>query len=181
MQAPTHIIMGTILQRFFKWREYKVFSFILLAFTGILSHAVLDKLAKVTYHPADADFQNPFWLGFHVLVFLITIFSIYYFGKENFIGIFFAILPDLDWVFIHGAKLFGQAIPFYQKPYIHNFLNSIMESTVPFSFLENLPNWRMNPLAASIEIVLYISLFFLAIQMTKHEKWRQSRGYYFKK
>jgi hypothetical protein len=69
-----------------------------------------------------------------------------------------AILPDFDWVFIHGQSWTGINIPFYKQPHIHNFVHSIFDTLLPF--LNDLPDYRYNPWTALFEVVLVI-LFYI--------------------
>ncbi len=158
MQAPTHILTGVAIQKALEKMKYRPLALLLVAVLAFLSHGLLDKFARMTYHRPDADFNDPVWVGYHILVLLATLFFLYKFWRKYKFGIMFAILPDFDWVLIHGQTLTGLNIPFYKKPHIHNFVHSIFDTLFPF--LNNLPDFRYNPWTALFEVVLVI-LFYI--------------------
>ena len=97
MQEPTHILTGILIQMsasaILKPRGLELGVTATLAF---LSHGLLDELARVTYHPADANFHSPFWLAYHSVVAVATIAFLIWWWKKFKWGIAFAALPDLD-------------------------------------------------------------------------------------
>ena len=165
MQGPTHILTGVIIRRIFAWRDYPLFSISFTVFFGLLSHGILDKVAKATYHPPHADFTDPFWLAYHITVWLISIVMLYKFWGEYTLGIIFAMLPDLDWVILHTADAFGKEIIFYKRPWLHDSLNYILDAVPPFSYLNQLPDNRLLPLACIWEVLLFgiLWIFYKAL------------------
>jgi hypothetical protein len=171
MQEPTHILAGVIIQRSFEPIRPRALALGLTAVCAFLSHGLLDRLANATYHPPVADFKSPFWVCFHSGVLIFTIVFLYIWWRRYKWGIFFAALPDLDWVFIHGQSLFHIRLPFYQKPLMHNFLHLIFDETPPFSYLR-VPNHRHKPWACLWEVAL-ILIMLLAIHLLKKKKLRR--------
>lgn len=170
MQAPTHILAGVVIGKLFEWRTYRGVSLFLTAVLAFLSHAVLDKLAKATYHRPDADFGDPVWVGFHLIVALVTVIFLYLWWTEYKWGIVFAVLPDMDWVIVHSQRALNVDILFYNTPHIHNALNWMMDHTIPFCYLNVLPDNRENPLAGFWEILLGIFLiFFIRVIETRRK------------
>lgn len=160
MQAPTHILAGVIIKKLFEWRRFKPVAFVIIAVLAFLSHGLLDALARITYHRPDADLGNPVWVGYHLVVLLTTIVFLYMWWGGYKWAIVFALLPDIDWVFIHVQELFRVTIPFYTTPHIHNLLHLIYDNVPPFSYISQLPDNRYNPLAAFGEVLLIIGMLF---------------------
>lgn len=157
MQAPTHILAGVAIQKAFSKMRNRTVAFILMAICAFLSHGLLDKLARMTYHPPKADFNDPVWVTYHIFVLLSSLYFFYIFWRKYKWGILFAILPDFDWVFIHGQSWTGLNIPFYKQPHIHNFVHSIFDTITPF--LNDLPDYRFNPWTALFEVILVVMVY----------------------
>ncbi len=160
MQEPTHILAGVAIQKAFAGVKPRPLALGLTAIVAFLSHGILDKLANVTYHPPQADFHSPFWVCFHLAVVLATIAFLYYWWREYRWGITFAVLPDVDWVFIHGQEIFHFRIPWYRQPHLHHLLQRMLEWT-PFAYLDRLPSNRHNPWGCLWEILLILALLMV--------------------
>jgi hypothetical protein len=180
MQEPTHILTGAIIQKSFEGMKHRKLAFGLMAMTAFLSHGFLDKLANLTYHPAEPDFKSPVWVGYHLFVVVATVTFLVLWWKRFKWGIIFACLPDVDWVFIHGQeiinKLFGLQVDFYHRPYLHNLDGYLWKTIPPFSFvtpyLDHLPNLRHNPWACVFEFVLVAILLLVLKLITMGQKPR---------
>jgi hypothetical protein len=170
MQEPTHILAGIVIQKSFDKVKHRKLALGLTATVAFLSHGFLDKLANLTYHPAAPDFHSVFWVSFHTLVAAATVFFLYLWWKKFKWGIFFAALPDVDWIFIHGQQIFHFQIPFYRQPHLHHLLNFIYEKIPPFSFvghwLDKLPSFRHDPWACLVEVLLG-ALLWLTFKLMK--------------
>jgi hypothetical protein len=165
MQEPTHILAGVIIQKSAQSAiGRRWFAMVVMAVAAFLSHGLLDRLANMTYHPPRADFHDPFWLAFHSCVLLATILFLYIWWRRYAWCIAFAMLPDLDWVFIHGGATF------YRKPYLHNFLHIIFDDTPPFSKLR-VPNNRHNPWACLWEVGLVLAMLLVI----RYAPWRDDK------
>lgn len=158
MQEPTHILAGVIIQKCFTRMKYRKVALALTAVTAFLSHGFLDKLAQMTFHPAKPDFHSFVWVAYHTMVAIVTVLFLVIWWRRWKWGIFFAMLPDVDWIFIHGQEILHVRIPFYTQPHLHHLLGFIYEKIPPFSwvtpYLDRLPNYRHNPLAALWEVLL---------------------------
>jgi hypothetical protein len=161
MQMPTHIVAGVILRRAFAPTKSRALSLALTAVLAFLSHGLLDKLARITYHRPTADLHSAFWVGYHLLLLLATIAFFYFWWKECKWGIIFAILPDLDWVFIHAQEWFHLKFAFYQRPHMHDLLQVVFQRA-PFSYLDRLPNNRYRPWACLWELALIAALLWVS-------------------
>jgi hypothetical protein len=161
MQEPTHILAGVIIQRALYRKWSPAVMCVPVAILAFLSHGVLDKLANVTYHPGHADFHSVVWVSYHSAVLIFTILFLWLWWRTCWWGILFAMLPDLDWVFIHGQELLHVQIPFYQKPHLHHLLHWILAQVPGIGWLDHLPNNRENPWAALWELLLVVSMLTL--------------------
>jgi hypothetical protein len=166
MQEPTHILAGVIIQRSFETIRPRRVALGLTAVCAFLSHGLLDRLANATYHPPNADFHSVFWVCFHSGVLILTVLFLIRWWRRYKWGIFFAALPDLDWVFIHGQQIFHIDTGFYHKPYLHNFLHIIFDQKPPFSYLR-VPNHRQNPWACLYEVGLVLAMLAAIHHLTK--------------
>ena len=169
MQEPTHILAGVIIQKCFDWRKYRAIGLALTAIVAFLSHGLLDKVSDVTYHPANPDFHSVIWVGYHLAVVGFTILFLVIWWRRYWWGILFSMLPDFDWVFIHGQEIFHIKIPFYRQPHLHHLLHWIYAQVPALSFLDHLPNHRHNPWAILWELLLVAALI-LVIRVSEKRK-----------
>lgn len=170
MQEPTHILAGAIVQKMFEGGRHRKVTLAVTAAVAFLSHGFLDKLAQVTYHPPAPDFHSPFWISFHLGVLTATVVFLCLWWRRYKWGILFSMLPDVDWIFIHGQEIFHFQIPFYRQPHLHHLLGYIWEKIPPFSFvtpwLDRLPNARHNPWACLWEVLLVAVMWLVLRLMT---------------
>jgi hypothetical protein len=155
MQAPTHILAGMIIRRAFNWKYFRFFSVLFTILLALLFSGIFDKLSRSVYGPPQADFTDPFWLIYHVAVWLLSLVMLYMYWGEYRLGIFFSLLPDLDWLVLGISHMFGRELIFYKEPLLHNCLNYFLDNVIPFSYLNLLPDLRSNPLACIWEILLF--------------------------
>lgn len=60
--------------------------------------------------------RSVFWVGYHLALVVAIIVFLDLWWKARKWGIAFAILPDLDWIFIHEQEIFHIKIAFYRPP-----------------------------------------------------------------
>lgn len=144
--------------------------FIPMAIVAFLSHGILDKLANLTFHPRHADFHSIVWDAYHLGVAIFTLLFLYVWWRSFKWGILFAMLPDLDWVFIHGQQIFHLHFAWYQQPHLHHFLAQVLAHIPGMTYLDHLPNYREHSWAALGELVLVLGLLALIRFMTLKEK-----------
>jgi hypothetical protein len=178
MQTPTHLVAGMVIQKAFAGRN-RAAALTTTAVVGFLSHGFLDKLARVTYHPADPDFHSVFWVSYHLTLLATTIVFLRLWWRQYKWGIVFANLPDVDWIFIHGQEIFHFQIPFYRHPHLHDLLGYIYEKIPPFTFvtsaINRLPNERHNPWACLWEVLLVAVLLLIFWLLTLARSYRPER------
>lgn len=155
MHAPTLILAGMIIKRAFKWKSFRFFSVLFTIITALLLSGILTKLGKMVYDPPHLSIADPMWLIYHVTMWLISLVMLYMYWGEYKLGIIFSLLPDLDWIVLGISNMFGKELIFYKEPLIHNWLNYFIDNVVPFSYLNQLPDQRSNPLACIWEILLF--------------------------
>ena len=160
---------GVIIQRSLQWIKPRPLALTVTAVAAFLSHGLLDRLADITYHPAQANFKDPFWVGYHLYVLIATVGFLCVWWRRFKWGIFFAMLPDFDWVFIHGQEIFHIKIPFYRRPHMHDFLHLIFNQTPPFSHLR-VPNNRHNPWACLFEFGLVLAMLAVIWFLTQRKR-----------
>jgi hypothetical protein len=158
MQAPTHILAGVLIQKGFAGKQHPRLALALTAVCAFLSHGLLDKLANLTYHRANPDFHSPVWVAYHAALVLATCLFLYWWWKPFKWGIIFAVLPDLDWVFIHAQEIFHFRLGFYRQPHLHHLLGRVVDGLPPFAWLNRLPNYRQSPWAILPEVALLVAL-----------------------
>lgn len=158
MQGPTHLIMGIAIQKSMAKVRRLPLQYFLVIFSAIVSHGILDRFARLTYHPPTPLTGDWFWTSYHLIIaFLTILIFVKYWGKYK-LGLIFSVIPDLDWVVLHSANLLSVEIPLWKGPVLHQFFFSFMVSTPPFRFLNYLPDWSLERGAAIVELVLLIVL-----------------------
>lgn len=175
MQTPTHIVAGMLIQKAFQGKNRTV-TLAATAVVGFLSHGFLDKLSRVTFHPADPDFHSAFWVGYHLSLLATAIVFLCLWWRQYKWGIIFANLPDVDWIFIHGQEIFHFKIPFYRQPHVHQCLGFIYDRIPPFSYvthaIDRLPNERHNPWACLWEVLLVVLMLVAFWLLTLAKSYR---------
>jgi hypothetical protein len=121
---------------------------------ALLSHGVLDKLARLTYHPPEARWRDPFWRGFHAAVLVGSLVLLRRFGRRYRWGVAFAVAQDLEWIAAHAARairpdtdLFGESSP-------HRIVSHALDRVPGVRALERLPRWTHKREAALVEVAL---------------------------
>ena len=142
---------------------------LLVAFLAILSHGILDKLARCTYHPSMPLVGDCFWISYHLIIAFLTVFIFVKYWKKYKIGLIFSVLPDLDWVVLHSSNFFSVKIPFWKEPILHKFFFSFLDVLPPFSFLNSLPNWNLERKGAIVEFALLTILITFIYVLTKEK------------
>ncbi|MBD3351483.1 MAG: hypothetical protein GF364_08345 [Candidatus Lokiarchaeota archaeon] len=132
MQAPTHFLMGILIYKIFEnlitplnicWNILLVYPLI------ILSHFLIDAIAKITYHVPDARPQDKFWLGYHIFILGLTLFFIFWFWNPFILAMFFSVLVDIiDWGILRAIRK--------REPIIHPIIDKFRNSL--FSWLPEL-------------------------------------------
>lgn len=103
MQAVTHLAVGAALGALaFRLipegasRLWRVATVLAAAALAAASHSILDDLALATYHPPDARWRDPFWVGYHVLVVGAAI-ALAWRARRFAPTLAASLAPDVDW------------------------------------------------------------------------------------
>jgi hypothetical protein len=175
MQGPTHLITGVLIQKAMRKVQPLPLQYFLVAFLAIISHGILDALARLTYHPSKALIHDWFWVSYHtILIFLIIFVFAKYWGRYK-IGLIFSVLPDLDWVVIHSSELFSFRIPFWNRAILHESLFTFLNSLPPLRFLNTLPDWSLERKGVILELAFLVPLISLVYVMER-KKVKQEEG-----
>jgi len=158
MQAPTHLATGILIEKAMEKVEPACFRKSSVAFLAALSHAILDVLSDLTYHPPEPILVDSFWFSYHLVLSLLTIcIFIRYWGKYR-LGILCSILPDFDWLVVHLTRAFKLEVTFCKEPVLHRFLLGFVRRFTPFRLPKSLPNWRLNKKTVLMEFALWALL-----------------------
>jgi hypothetical protein len=160
MQGSTHLVMGVFIQKILKGVEPAYLRYFLTALLALISHGVLDKFARFTYHPPNPLFGDPFWTVYHLIIVLLSIFIIIKCWGKYKIGMIFSILPDLDWVIIRTISFFSLQNIFQYEPILHNTFN-LLDFIPPFKYLNSLPDLSLRWEGAFLESGILLTLVFL--------------------
>jgi len=161
MQAPTHVLTGVLIHRALRPVKSPGLRYGLIFLPAAFSHVVLDRLARLTYHPPEADFSDPFWLGYHLTLWVGFLVLLLCFGKTHKTGIAGALLPDFDWLVIHGGSLLGFTLPGWQAPLLHQAFYRFLDGIPGLAALRHLPDFTHHPAFAVCEMLLIAGLLVL--------------------
>ncbi|MHA1776407.1 MAG: hypothetical protein ACTSWC_06505 [Promethearchaeota archaeon] len=159
MQSTTHFLVGIWIFRACSLLETMGVPFwiiiILSTILAILSHVLLDCLAKMTYHMPEPQYHDVFWVSYHVvfvyggtLALLILYFSNYWWVMLA------AILPDIiDW-YIRRPLL-------KKGPIIHPQIDKLRNRW--FSWIPDLTakKWTV-VLEIGLDVILFVLLIVFA-------------------
>ena len=132
------------------------------ASVAALSHPLLDDLALATYHPAEARLSDPFWLGWHALVWIGAV-AVLWWRRGHLPVLLAAVLPDLDWL--------ARPLDLWPEGALHGLFRSLPGlANVSETLRAVVPDWRLQPLAVVGEAVLVMSLLFLVKVWQRREE-----------
>lgn len=117
MQLPTHLVAAVAIDKLIQKSAVPGPARpLLVAVSCFLSHGVLDKIAKATYHPPD-PLDDRFWKDYHHKVLPnLTWLVLGNYAPRHFLAMFFSAMPDLDWVVRGLSRRYGWQIPGYENP-----------------------------------------------------------------
>jgi hypothetical protein len=176
MQGPTHLIAGVLIQKAMRKIRPLPLQYFLIAFLAIISHGILDGLARLTYHPSKPLADDSFWVSYHTVLAFLVIFIFVKYWKRYKLGLIFSVLPDLDWIVIHSSELFSFRISFWKRPIMHESLFSFLDSLPPLSFLNTLPDWSLERKGIILELALLIILITVLHIVEKESKLERRKN-----
>jgi hypothetical protein len=154
MQTPTHIVIGALIQQTLEKRVPRELVPWASSPLALLSHGMLDKLARLTYHPPEARWRDPFWCAFHgaVLAGSVALFRRY--GRRYAWGVRFAVAQDLEWVAAHGARTLKPGTELFGDWSPHQIVSRALDRVPGVRALSRLPRWTHRREAALMEVAL---------------------------
>lgn len=169
MQLPTHVIAGILIQYIIMdiFPALDWLTVILIASCALLSHFVLDSLARATYHPPNRLNEN-FWLTWHLVVYTIGILLVIIFIWYYWLGIIFANLPDLwDWYTLRPIANKKQNPDWGKKYYIHNLVTKFRNYFFGWVPDYTLKRWGVIPET----IVFFLWFIFILLNGPQLLQW----------
>jgi hypothetical protein len=123
--------------------------YFLIAFLSLLSHVILDILAKMTYHPPEPQWDDKFWIIYHSGVYLSALIILILWISPYWWALMWGIMPDLwDWgIFRYVIK---------KKPIFHPIIDKIKKKAFKW-----LPDWTSKKYTVIGEWVFNIGLFIV--------------------
>lgn len=170
MQAPTHLLTGKLIEKTINKRGSSPWHKVLTALLALLSHGVVDSLARITYHPAAPLPGDWFWITYHAAVALFTIYLVIRNWKFSKLGPICSILPDLDWLVLYTTSALGVQLSFWKTPILHEFVINAVISLPLLKYLQNLPDWTEYRFGVLFELVLLLILLALDLLLKGKEK-----------
>jgi len=152
MQAPTHLLIGMLIQKSLNRVGLPVVRIFVVALLAFFSHGILDSLSRFTYHPPEF-IANEFWISYHLILLVLTVYIFLKYWKKYKLSLVFSILPDFDWLILYFSEFLSINIPLWSELILHKVSFFFLGSLPQLSFLSYLPNWSLNEKAAVVEIV----------------------------
>lgn len=161
MQNATHLASGILIQRATGRVRRACLRRLLVASLGILSHGVLDKIARMTYHPPEAQAHDPFWVVYHAALYgASALLAVTNWGAYK-QGMLWAAAPDLDWVVRPLSRRLPPSVSLWKEPILHNALHRLIDALPGLRRLDRLPDWRSKKEGALVEVALLVILVML--------------------
>ena len=160
MQLPTHFITGVMLDKLMRNSPLPgPARLAVLTGTCYLSHGILDKIARSTYHPPD-PLDDRFWRVYHHNILpTITWSVVANYGSKHWFAMLCSALPDLDWVIRDLKKKYGQKIPGWEGPLLNEGLHSFLNRVPGINLLNRLPDMRFERKGVLVELGLVALIF----------------------
>ncbi len=165
MQAISHFLVGIILQMVLieVFMPFGVIlGMILVIFLAFFSHFLVDSFARMTYHLKEAQPQDKFWVGYHIVIITAAAIVLIYFWKPYWLGMGAAVLIDIwDWGVIRGIRKLKKDPLWAERYEIHPFIDKFRTK-----FFSWLPDWnekRYGVVPEAILIILLLLLIYLLL------------------
>jgi hypothetical protein len=162
MEAGTHAVVGVLIQILcFRFLIFP-FNIIFTIIFAFFSHFLVDALADITYHTPEALTEDKFWVFWHIIILIFSIFTLIWFFIPYWIGEISAISIDIwDWLILRGIqkrrKLKDPDFSWKKNYFIHKSIDKFRKKLFFW-----LPNWRYKKAAVLTEIII-ISILWISI------------------
>ena len=165
MQLPTHLITAVAID---KWIRHSPLPAglkpVVTAAACFISHGILDKIARSTYHPPD-PLDDDFWRIYHQKILPnLTWMVVGTFAPKHFLAMFFSAMPDLDWVARGIAHRRGRPIPGWETPVMNEGLHHFLDRIPVINQLNRLPDLRFQRKGVLVELGL-VAFMLAAIHL----------------
>ena len=167
MQGPTHPVTGILIQKSLKKVRPMPLQYSGVVVLAVLSHGILDKLAKATYHPTAPLAHDWFWVISHLIIGALTVYIFVRFWRDYKFSMVCSILPDLDWVLRPVVKLFSAGDG--EKPFLHTLVLRFIDIFVPPEIWNVLPDWNLARKGLLVEAILFAILLTCIQALKKHD------------
>lgn len=158
MQAPTHILTGVLIERAVRRHVNSRFDPLIIVTSGLVSHMLLDRVARLTYHPAKAMPRDPFWLSYHGLLVAATLLALKLYWPDHKLGILAAVFPDIDWIVFRPLTTLFPQLDALQGPVTHQAMMALLSAALPLHVFDGLPDWTLNEATVVIELAVLAAL-----------------------
>jgi len=166
MQAITHLLTGILIEKTCTPISRPSLKVGVMAVIGILSHGLLDRLARLTYHPANAHWHDLFWIAFHIPIYISAmVVFIHHWGRYK-LGMIFAMLPDFDWLIIKPLSLFGIQI----KTNLHDATYAVIDSIPILNQTAQIPSLTEQKQGVILELVFILFLSIVSINLNNNHR-----------
>jgi hypothetical protein len=154
MQAPTHILTGVLIQQTAHPISSPALRYSTIVAAGAISHVLLDRVARLTYHPPDPLPRDWFWVAYHTLTFGAAAHLVRTRWGQHKTGILAASLPDLDWALTWAVRLLPRRRRPARPDRLHHYALRLVESVPGVRSLARLPNWTHRRRGSMLEVAL---------------------------
>ncbi|MHA2005820.1 MAG: hypothetical protein ACXABO_07700 [Promethearchaeota archaeon] len=162
MEMITHNLIAVIIQILcFKFLFFPL-NIILTIIFAFLSHIISDSIAIITYHTPEVQKGDTFWITWHIIIYLLSIFSIIIFIPFWLALVFANVMDIWDWFILrpiqnikkktHTDSIWGD------KYYFHPIIDKFRDK-----FFYWLPKWNYEKGGVLIEICVIIMLVIFII------------------
>jgi hypothetical protein len=171
LQLSTHFVCGVLIDTLVTRTKLTFpLRIALVASMCYLSHGILDKLARATYHPPD-PLNDGFWEPYHkkflpALTWAVSL----AFGKKHAFAMLCSALPDLDWVVRGFSRKYNRQIPGWDQPILNEGLHAFWDQVPLVNRLNHLPDLRFNPKGALIEVGLVVNMLGCIFILKRQER-----------
>lgn len=154
MQAPTHILTGVLIEQAVSPIGSPALRYSAIVAAGAISHVLLDRVARLTYHPPDPLPRDWFWVGYHALTLGAAAHLVRTRWRGNKAGILAASLPDFDWALTWAGRLLPGRQRRERPAHLHHHILRLVETVPGVRSLARLPNWTQRRGGSMLELAI---------------------------
>lgn len=164
MQNPTHLLTGILIDRIARRYVSRGTTAAIIA-AGVGSHGILDRLARVTYHPPEPRTSDHFWVTYHTFLWGLSCALLAVYWREHHRGMIAASLPDADWLLREIARGLGFPWEATHEPALHRVTYMLVDRLLPPYLAAHLPRLTYQRSGAAVELALIGALLAAIARM----------------